>query len=158
VRQLESDQVIRRDGNARYDLNACRLAVLKHLRSLASGHGGRAEEGLAEQRARLAAAQRSRIELQTKIMRHEYVRVDEAVRQVDQLGQVLLEHFRTVAVRCAPDLACLVDLPAGREGPITDAMRAVVDQHVTDAMAAFQDMNESGRLAKLLAPTEDDQK
>jgi hypothetical protein len=151
VRQLIDERVLPPRGPNGWDIDQCRVLVLRHLRSLASGHGGKSAEMLSSERAALARAQRERISLWMKIKNGEYVLVSEAVRQLDLVGQIVLENLRTVGIKAAPDCASLVDLPRGREAAITDAMRVVVDDRVNEALADFQRMNESGQLARLLA-------
>lgn len=149
VRRLQEEQKLPRDGT----LDDFREAHIKHLREQAAGRAAQhGDLDLVEQRALLAQKQREHIELQIAIKRSEHVPIAEATRQINLAGQILLEHIRTLGVRCAPVLAGLVDLPPGKEATITAAMQSVVDKHTNDAMADFERTNESGRLAKMLAP------
>jgi terminase small subunit / prophage DNA-packing protein len=153
VRQLIDERVLPPRGRNGWSLDECRIKYLRHLRSLASGHGGKSAETLSTERAQLAVAQRQRIQLWMRIKSGEYVLVTEAARQLDLAAQTVLENLRVVGILAAPDLAHLVGRPG--EAALISAMQVVVDGRMNEALANFQRMNESGRLAQMLAPPDE---
>jgi hypothetical protein len=137
-----------------YTLDHVRITYIRRQREVAAGRAGRSGEAdLAVERAQLASAQRARVELQTKILRHEFIDSEEAARQLGEVMAIVREHFATLGIRCVPDLLALVTIPAGREPEIASAMAEVVQRYTDACMRAFRDFNESGGLAELLAPT-----
>jgi terminase small subunit / prophage DNA-packing protein len=134
------------------DIDTCRMAMLKHLREAAAGRASTSGADLAGERARLAVSQRERVDLDIAITRNEYVLISEAVRQLGLVVEIVVENFRTVGAYTAPRLAAAIDLPPGREAALTARMQDIVQAGADHALEAFQKLNDSGEIIKLLLP------
>ena len=96
--QLIERGIIKRQSRASYDLDACRLAYLEHLRSTAAGRGasGEGDASLSSARARLTAARAEQAELEIKKSRHEFVPIDLVMKGVT--ARVLITRDRLLNV------------------------------------------------------------
>jgi terminase small subunit / prophage DNA-packing protein len=150
VRQLIDEGVLPKRGKDGWDLDACRVLYLRHLRSLASGHGGKQAEMLSTERAALARSQRVRTELWTAIKRGEYVEIAEACRQFDLVVQIVREVLMTIGVRAAPLVVGMFDVVPGQEPIMCESVKDLIDRHVFDAVDTFDQMNRSGGLVERL--------
>jgi phage terminase Nu1 subunit (DNA packaging protein) len=89
--------IIPRAAKASYSLDDCRKLYIRHLRSVASGHGDMAAgASLSSERALLAKEQRETISLKNAISRGEYVSLAAMVKRLEVTFAVIREKLLTL--------------------------------------------------------------
>lgn len=99
VRELQAKGVLpASEGRGSLDLDACRIAYVRHLREQAAGRKGEGGKGLdlAEERARLASEQADAVEMKNALARGELVAVSAVTSAV--IGAVEMAKARLLRV------------------------------------------------------------
>ena len=102
---IEAGIIERPKSGEGFDLDVCRIAVLRHQRKQLAGHGG-GKLDLATERAALAREQRETAALKNAIMRNEYVRVSVVTEVVTQAYSIVRENLLGVPGARSYDIAC----------------------------------------------------
>jgi len=133
VRGLRDDGIIPDPRTA--DLDAIRLAYIRHLRAVAGQHAAADGLDLVAERARLARAQAERTELQLAERRGELVPADELETALVSLASTVMAKLRGVPTRVAPAAHSAVSI-AECEQVIRDGIHAACEAIADRADAA----------------------
>lgn len=124
IRNLIAAGILERpDQRGSYDIETCRLAYIRHLRSVAQGH--RTEDGgldLVAERARLASAQADAQELKNAELRKELVRAVDVEKANVSIASAIAARMLQIPAALADRCAALT-VPAEVFKLIMDAIR-----------------------------------
>jgi phage terminase Nu1 subunit (DNA packaging protein) len=99
--------IIPRAAKASYSLDDCRKLYIRHLRSVASGHGDMAAgASLSSERALLAKEQRAGITLKNAISRGDFVSLELVTKMVMAMFAVSRERLLTIPGKLADTSQC----------------------------------------------------
>jgi hypothetical protein len=101
---LNAETVIRHAADEGYVLAEVRLQYIRHIRSIASGHGS-AMAGLSAERALLAAEQREGIKLKNAQTRGDLISVQSVIAIVSRDYAILRERILSASGKIADSLA-----------------------------------------------------
>lgn len=126
VRELLDKSVLPNARRGELDLDACRIAYLRHLREIAAGRAlGPSGDDLTAERARLAREQADNYALKNAVMRLELLPRAEITRTVTAAFQIVRDRMTALPARLAGPLARLTDTTEVR-GRLSDAINAVL--------------------------------
>lgn len=139
VTKLVQAGVFTQSGRGALDLDRCRVAYLSRLREEAAGRAAAADPDgedfdLVAERARLAAAQADRIEMQNEETRGALVRVEHVTSVFGKHVSTMRTRLLALPSECAPLVAPLRD-PAQINAILTDRLYDAM-QSICDAMEA----------------------
>jgi phage terminase Nu1 subunit (DNA packaging protein) len=88
-------------GHGGYDLDACRVAYIRHLRGVASGQRSEDSEALdpIAERARKDAAQANRTEFDLSVLKKEYIHVSHLERMLERFASAAAAKFDSIGAR-----------------------------------------------------------
>lgn len=115
-------------------LDEIRIAYIRRLREMAAGRGGQGALDLTEERARLAAAQADKHELELRVRRGELVEVGELETSLVRLASIVMERLRAVPVgvassaHSAPTIAACEAIIRGAIDRALEELAAVADR------------------------------
>jgi len=136
VRELIEKSILPDAGRGMLDLDACRVAYLRHLREIAAGRGGAAEqESLSTERARLAAEQREHYALRNAAARRELLPRTAVTLAVTGTFQRVRDKLMLLPDRMAGPLARLAD-PAVVRQRLADAIGGALAELAETAVIA----------------------
>jgi phage terminase Nu1 subunit (DNA packaging protein) len=130
VSRMVKDGLIKAEARGRYDLAACRVAYIQHLRAQAAGRQSTAGGvgSLEAERARLAKEQADAKAMENAVTRGELVKASEVAATWEQIGT----EVKRVLLSIPADVAPLLD------GKKTTAQReAIVRSRVEEALEAL---------------------
>jgi len=126
VREMLDKSVLPNARRGELDLDACRIAYLRHLREVAAGRAlGPSGDDLTAERARLAREQADNYALKNAVMRLELLPRAEITRTVTAAFQIVRDRMTALPARLAGPLARLTDTTEVR-GRLSDAINAVL--------------------------------
>lgn len=126
IRELLDKGVLPNARRGALDLDACRIAYIRHLREAAAGRAlGPSGDDLTAERARLAREQADHYALKNAAMRLELLPRAEITRTVTAAFQIVRDRLTALPARLAGPLARLSD-PAEVRGRLTDAVQGVL--------------------------------
>lgn len=122
----------RGEGRAGLDLDACRVAYLRHLREQAAGRMGASEDlDLAAERARLAAAQADAQEMKNSLTRGNLLPADEVQAGIEMMIARCRAKLLGLPARLAPEvvgLERLAEVVARIDDAVREALEELADQ------------------------------
>ena len=127
IRELQSTGVIQRpSGRGEYDLDACRVGYIRHLRAVAAGHrSADGELDLTAERARLSKEQADAQALKNAEARGELV-------PASQIESTWVRLFSTARIRLLAVPSKVAPLVVGLEREAE--VEAIVREHQTEAL------------------------
>ncbi len=126
VRELLDRGILPNARRGALDLDACRLAYVRHLREMAAGRAtGPAGDDLTAERARLAREQADHYALKNAALRQELLPRTEITRTVSAVFQIVRDRLTALPARLAGPLARLSDQSDIRTR-LSDAIGAVL--------------------------------
>jgi hypothetical protein len=129
IYDLTQKGILQRDGKKSYDLDQCRIAYIRHLRAMASGH--KSEDGdldLIAERARLTKIQGDLAALQLKEREGDLIGADIAMEEWGNVVQNVRAKLLAIPTKLAPLAMACKTLPAMRdriEASIHEVMREI---------------------------------
>lgn len=128
VRELLDRGVLPNARRGGLDLDACRVAYVRHLREMAAGRAaGPAGDDLTAERARLAREQADHYAMKNAAMRRELVPRSEITRAVTAAFQIVRDRLTGLPARLAGPLARVTDQEAVRLR-LADALNEVLGE------------------------------
>ena len=109
------------------DLDATRVAYIRHLRAVASRHKSVGGLDLTQERARLAAAQREKTEIEVARLRGELIPADEVKQAAFALARRVRDRLMLVPHRLAVTLAANPN-PAAMEQKMEESLREALEE------------------------------
>lgn len=97
--------VVEKLPNGKYDLNACRERVMRHLRDRAAGRAGDNGDNLASARADLAREQRDAVAIKNAIARGDFVPLGAMAKKIESRNSVVRERLLVIPGKMADALA-----------------------------------------------------
>lgn len=101
VRELRDEGVFSADGRGRLDLDACRVAYIRHLRERAAGRSADQDDELKRERALLVREQRERIAIQNAVARRELAPVSAMSNAVVSMIEIVKAKLRRLPAKAA---------------------------------------------------------
>lgn len=143
VRELLSKGVLPPARRGEHDLDACRLAYLRHLRAVAAGRAlGPAGDDLTVERARLAREQADHFALNNAAKRRELLPRADITQAVTGVFGIVRERLSSFPGRLAGPLARLTDPAAVRmrlEEAVNEALIELSEERVVASTADAAD-------------------
>jgi phage terminase Nu1 subunit (DNA packaging protein) len=103
-RELIEADVFKRMPPGQYDLDAVRIAYIRHLREMAAGRGADNDARLSDAKVSLTLEQRDNIAIKNAIARGEVVSVDEVGKQVERDYAVVRERLLAIPGKISDSL------------------------------------------------------
>lgn len=126
IRELLEKGVLPNARRGALDLDACRVAYIRHLRETAAGRAtGPAGDDLTAERARLAREQADHYALKNATMRLELLPRADITRTVTAAFQIVRDRLSAIPTRLAGPLARMTD-PGEVRARLSDAIAAVL--------------------------------
>ncbi|ACI98694.1 hypothetical protein [Rhodospirillum centenum] len=126
IRELLDKGVLPNARRGALDLDACRLAYIRHLREVAAGRAlGPGGDDLTAERARLAREQADHYALRNAALRLDLLPRADITRAVTAAFQIVRDRFTALPARLSGPLARLTD-PAEVRRRLDDAVQAVL--------------------------------
>lgn len=126
IRELLDRGVLPNARRGALDLDACRLAYIRHLREVAAGRAlGPGGDDLTAERARLAREQADHYSLKNAVLRQQFLPRADITRAVTAAFQIVRDRFTALPARLAGPLARLTD-PAEVRRRLDDAVQGAL--------------------------------
>jgi len=136
IRELLDKGVLPNARRGALDLDACRVAYLRHLREIAAGRAtGPSGDELTSERARLAREQADGVALRNAALRKELLPRGEVNRAVVTAFTIVRDRLTALPARLAGPLARLTDAEEVR-GRLAESIAAVLGELAEERVVA----------------------
>ena len=121
------------------DIDACRVAYIRHLRETAAGRAaGPGADDLTAERARLAREQADHFALKNASLRLELLPRSDITRAVTAAFQIVRDRLTALPTRLAAPLAGCSD-PAAVRARLSDAVATVLDELAEERIVSIEE-------------------
>lgn len=121
------------------DIDACRVAYIKHLRETAAGRAaGPGADDLTAERARLAREQADHFALKNASLRLELLPRSDITRAVTAAFQIVRDRLTALPAQLAAPLAGCSD-PAAVRARLSDAVATVLDELAEERIVSIEE-------------------